>query len=343
MRYLSFFIISILISSCATIFNRKTQNVVIQTDSKQTILINDLDTLKNEREYKVRFLRGYNPIKISILDTLNQKKDYSIKPTFSTTLLFNIWNYGAGYFIDYLSPKRFGYPNYVYLKESKSKKNNNQQTYKYYTFQKTYKNDLFIGFSIPLFNNFTNSNILNQSISTANALGISLFVDYYYLKNTFFSIKASQQNVLYGIEDSYYTYSDEINKILYHSYEKKIAKDNIIDAASSSITITHNHQLRNIQFNYGLGLTRYNYTRYLELYLSSIPTYFIYHENQTNIDLVLSTYYLIGKHVNIGVIYRPSFFSLTNNSNEIMNNFFGIDLMFRFKKHKKFNFTNENK
>ncbi len=335
MRYLSFFIISILISSCATIFNRKTQNVVIQTDTKQTILINDLDTLKNEREYKVRFLRGNNLVKISILDSLNKTKDYSIQPNFSKTLIFNVWNYGIGYFIDYFSPKRFGYPNYIYLKESKSNK--------YYTFQKTYKNDLFIGFGIPLFNNFTSSNILNQSKSTANALGISLFVDYYYLKNSFLSVKVGQQNVLYGIEDSYYTYSNEINKMLYQAYKKQIFSDIIIDASSTSISITNNHQLRKLQLNYGLGLTSYNYTRYLELDFTPTTSKFLYHENQINIDLIFSTYYLIGKHANIGVIYRPSFFSLTNNSNQVMNNFFGIDLMFRFKKHKKFNFTNESR
>ncbi len=335
MKYLSFLIVSFLISSCATIFNRKTQNVVIQTDTKQTILINDVDTLKNEREYKVRFLRGYKPIKISILDTSNQRNDYTIKPTFSTTLLFNIWNYGAGYLVDYFSPKRFGYPYYIYLNESKSNK--------YYTFQKTYKNDLFIGFGIPLFNNFTSSNILNQSKSTENALGVSLFVDYYYLKNSFFTIKLGQQNILYGIEDPYYSYSKEINKILYQAYNKQIFNDIIIDAASTSISLTNNHQLRKLQLNYGLGLTSYNYTRYLELDFKPTTGKFLYHENQINIDLVLSTYYLIGKHANIGVIYRPSFFSLTNNSSQIMNNFFGIDLMFRIKKHKKFNFTYENK
>jgi hypothetical protein len=329
MRYLYLLIFMILAQSCATILNKKTQSVTIQTDTIRTVIINNTDTLKSKKEYSVKFERSKTPIKISLLDTSNRSKDYLITPRFSNTLALNVWNYGVGFIVDYFTPKRFAYPNYIYLEDKKTEKN--QLFNKYHTYQKTYQKDLFIGFGIPIYNNFTSNNALNQSDFTENAFGISLFLDYYYLKNTFFSLKLSQQNVLYGIEDSFYFYSKDINKNEYQAYQNFLLTDYIIDAASTSLTISNGHQFKKIQLNYGFGLTRYYYTRYLELNFSPTITNFIYHENQVNVDLLFSTYYLLGKHMNLGLIYRPSILSLTNNSPQIRNSYFGIDLMFRFK------------
>jgi hypothetical protein len=333
MRKYFYILFALILSSCATIFNKKQITTTIQLDKPCDIVINNMDTLKNHREYNFKTNRSKYPLNITILDSL--KKDslnYSIKSEYSSTILLNTFNYGIGILVDLFSQKKYAYPNFIYLK--KPTKLNPINNYKNY--RKTYKNDIFINLSIPLYSMFSTSDLNNNEINTENALGLNCSFDYYYLPNTFFSITLGQQNFLYGIESTYFSNTKTFNKHELEAYKPYINSEILLDAASSSFSLSHGHHFRKSYLYYGISMINSKYTKLILTNTSKLDNEYLVYYNNYNIGASIALTGDIGRHCFISFNYRPTILSLNSNyTNLFSDSYFGLDFGYKFKAHSK--------
>lgn len=113
-------LLSMMITSCATIFNRKTKKISVVTEVPTRLVINK-DTIKRlSSEREIMVLRSRDPIKFTVFNdsiskTVEVNSNHSI--AFWSNLAFC---YGAGMLIDVFSPKRFTYPRIIYISSDTS-------------------------------------------------------------------------------------------------------------------------------------------------------------------------------------------------------------------------------
>lgn len=99
---------SIILSSCASIFNLETTKVKISADKKSKIVFNNDTIFINRKQTIIRPKRSKKPLKIIVLkDSL--KKVFSFKRKLSPVFYQNISNYGIGFLVDLTNNKRFTY------------------------------------------------------------------------------------------------------------------------------------------------------------------------------------------------------------------------------------------
>jgi hypothetical protein len=117
-----FLLISISLSSCASLLNNKKTVVKISSDTESKIIFNKDTLFTNQKKSTIRPLRLKETIKISVLkDSL--KQDFYLKPKLSSILWLNAYAFGLGVFIDLSSNKRFTYKhNLHFVTDSVSKK-----------------------------------------------------------------------------------------------------------------------------------------------------------------------------------------------------------------------------
>lgn len=104
-----YFIIILLLSSCATILNGKKTTIKISADKESKIVFKN-DTISiNKTQTAIRPIRSKEPLELTILkDSLNEK--FIFKRKTSTLFWLNIFNnYGVGMLIDLTNKKRFTY------------------------------------------------------------------------------------------------------------------------------------------------------------------------------------------------------------------------------------------
>ncbi|QOD61627.1 hypothetical protein H9I45_04035 [Polaribacter haliotis] len=156
MKNIGFIIVLILtLNSCASILNSSTTKVKISADKKSKIIFKN-DTISiYKKQTAIKAERSKKPLKITVIkDSL--QKDFYIKSKLSSTLLLNVYNYGAGLIVDLFSSKRFRYPSNLHF-VTDSLSNNIVLSNKKITvltkntfFIYTYPIQLFDFFSIPM-------------------------------------------------------------------------------------------------------------------------------------------------------------------------------------------------
>ena len=103
-------------SSCATLFNSRTKKLEIVTDGPATVVMNN-DTLKNinNLRHRTEVLRQRAPLALSVYnDTLSKIITVHSNSSFAFYANFGLFH-GLGMLIDRKNPKRFTYPNTVYI------------------------------------------------------------------------------------------------------------------------------------------------------------------------------------------------------------------------------------
>ncbi|MFL1011491.1 hypothetical protein [Flavisericum labens] len=176
-----------------------------------------------------------------------------------------------------------------------------------------------IMFSIPYVNNFYSQPEGETNKSGIGFWGVSGSVGYQYSKNKFASIVFSNQMeyevpVPMGI--------DYIDGILEDQY-------------SSNISLINNHNLKKFIIGYGLSYTWYTWRiRYFgEDYMP--PNQIGKSVSNQSLGLNLNTYYKIGRHLNIGIVYRPDFFMVNPSSKLKYQHSISLDFCWRWRISKK--------
>lgn len=298
-------------------FNPINKTISLNTTHPTKVIINQ-DTLELKDEIIIQYRRSKSPIKlITISDTI--QKEYAIKSKLSPTVYLNFFGLGiAGVIIDAFSNKRFTYPHFVTIYPRDSSLN-------YKTYRPHYKGDIFLNFNLPLWNWMSHQTQNNKTLNAFETAGLGISMDFFYTKNNFLQASINSINDLFtGIE---FITASNINYETTH-------RENFA-------TISNNHTYKRLSLGYGVAITRSK----IEYPNSTTftPKYSI-ENSSTNYaaGLIFQSFIQTGKFLHLGIIYKPSFYSLTNSTSIFYQQYIGFDLRFRFRVKKGTN-TNTSK
>jgi hypothetical protein len=275
---------SIFLSSCVTLLSSSHKNVRIFTTEPTKVIYNQdsINTINNKAILSVE--RKNQPLEITLL-TDSASKSIVVKPLKSRTYFSNIFfNYGIGMLVDRKNSKRFSYPDKIYIVSSET-------TPKYYRFKQSNSNGkLYLNFSLPHINSFFLRPVDESSKVNTGFWGISGGFDYYYRKQQFLSLNAS--TVI-----AYFVPVPAPVKIIgiYETMD------------SQYISFANNYRKNRFTFGYGISIARNTWTihnnNYLDPNLRSLVS-----KSTAALGFIFPTYFTVGPFLNVGLIYRPTFF-----------------------------------
>jgi len=285
-QVLYIFTVFVLTTSCATMMNERHTNLTIFTTAPSEIIFkgDTVKTVGNKAKFRVE--RNKKPIRfIATTDSLT--KTFQVKSQNSCNYWANICcNYGIGMLIDRQNPKRYAYPQRIYL-------NSTDTIGRYFRYDQANKTGgLYLHLSLPHINSFCLAP-KNEDIKLNTGFwGLTLGLDYYHKKNEFINLGVS------AVSDFFMPFPAAVDLI--GEYELM---------SSGYISLSNNYKLRRFTIGYGLSFARNIWDRrYYYDYDSPEPTRESVKKSSTAFGLIFPTYFVIGKHFNVGVVYRPTFY-----------------------------------
>ncbi len=267
-KLLYLILLALCVSSCARILNSEDKYISIHTPESSQIIYG-LDTVSTvDNRVIIKVPRQEAPVKIQV-ETDSLSKEVDIYSSDSFLYWSNLYfNYGIGILFDLNQPKRYKYPEDVYLETS-----NLLNDYSIFGDPKS-KSRLYFTGSISVMNHLLLKPDYSSSATDVSSLGLGLGGDYFYSDNKFIHLSI---NVL--------SESDIWTSTLFDDSE-----------TLSAITFRLSHQVQKKRYSYGLGFSyrnNYDMTRQYNSLGLTVPFHF-----------QLSNYWHIGL-VYDPTFYRP--------------------------------------
>ena len=277
---------SIFLTSCATIVNLPYKYVTVHTAEPSRIIFehDTVSTVGNKAHLKVK--RKNEPLPI-IVAADSSTKLIRVEPKNSVMYWSNIYfNCGLGMLVDRKNPKRYTYPDKIYINSAAAK-----SSYSIYG-QANNKGELYLHISLPLINHFL-MKPENEGAKTNVGTGGGTFgLDYYHSEKQFIHL---------GILGSSGVTTGGISSQSW--YLETLGTD--------YISLSNNHKIGRFATGYGLSLAR-NVWEYGE-FISIIPIEII-KKRYYALGLMFPNYFQIEERFYVGVIYKPTFYrpNMTN-------------------------------
>jgi len=273
-------------TSCATIMNQTHKNITVYTTEPSEIIFqkDTIKTLYNKANLNVE--RKNEKLQI-VANNDSITKTFEIEPRNSFMYWSNIFcNYGIGMLVDRNNPKRYSYPQRIYI-------NSSDTISRYYLFgQSNNKGELYLHLSSPYINSFRLTPDNEETKINTGFWGLTIGLDYYHSKNQFINLGIS------GVSDFFVPVPAAVD--LSGEYELM---------SSRYISISNNHKLRRFTIGYGLSCAKNTWDfRYYDRFDPPPPTRETVKKSSNAFGLIFPTYFQVGEHFNIGVVYRPTFY-----------------------------------
>ncbi len=296
-------------NSCATLFNKPTTNIKVYSDKPTELVVNKKKYII-ENTCKIKVPRQ-NDTLILIATSDSLKKVIKLKQQNSFNYYANVLTYGLGFIWDSKSPKRYTYQKNIYIDYYSTKKRPER-------FLPSEKRQMNLVFSIPYINNFY-LQPQSESVKTNTGFwGLSASFEYYYKSNKFINISAS------AATDFFVPIPAAVD--LEGEYESM---------SSIYFGLTNNYQFNSFTIGYGLNFSKntwnYNYSTFGD---SPPPSREPVTKSSQSIGLILNSYYQLGEHFNIGLIYRPTFFNVYPKPETKYEHLISVDLAWKIKLKK---------
>lgn len=318
------------LTSCATIFTKKTYKLEIKSFANTKVKV--YDSIYN-LPAKIEVKRSKNVLPIVLIsDTIN--KNYTLKPSINPKYLYGNLSFvhfaPVGYLVDLTTEKRFYYGKSIFLNISDtitqiktpiSKSyldfRNNFSNY----FSKkhiTNKGQINLTFSIPLVNSFDfRPNGEGQKTSTG-FLGISTGIEYYHSEYKFINLNATAV----------------LNSIV--PVPAPVSYKGEVDFLSAlAISLTENHKFNRFTFGYGLIFSKNNWkfdnTEYDENVPNSKKPIF---KSNYGIGIITNGYFRAGENFYIGINYKPTLLNIKPASKFQYEHVISFDLMWKIRLKK---------
>lgn len=351
MKKLLFFLsINILLSSCASILNRKKIPIVVYSEKPVRLVINS-DTLSSQVDNRYNAIpfevyRSKDSLRFVLLsDSL--PKSVSIASKNSTAYYFNYYpSFLPGLLIDKSRPKRFTYRKILSFDENLNQ-NNKITTGQWIDFNKQKikmnmksepgrKGRLYWNISYPfIYPTFNYLKPIDQArITSDNTLGLSSGFDYYYKSNKFINFNIAYSFSVYNNNDLFSNLDERIGSI----------KDHL---STTNLSLSTNHRFEYFSYGYGLSYSIIDWSK--DVYFESAYVNTLDLDPKTpqlsdNIDeehrsarystlgLVFNGYFHFTDWLSLGVVYKPSFIRLKPNGADrfCYEHQISVDLAFRF-------------
>ena len=273
-------------TSCATILNQPHKNITVYTTEPSKIIYNKdtIRTIDNKANLSVERKKEKLTL-VASTDSLT--KTFEIEPRNSFMYWGNIFcNYGIGMLVDRNNPKRYSYPQRIYI-------NSSDTICKYFRFgQSNNKGELHLSLSLPHINSFRLTPENEGTKTNTGFWGITIGLDYYHSNNQYINLGIS------GVSDFFVPVPAAVD--ISGEYELM---------SSKYIAISNNHRLSRFTIGYGFSYARNSWDfRYYDRFDPPPPTREPVKKRSNTFGLFFPTYFHLGEHFNIGVVYRPTFY-----------------------------------
>ena len=319
-RLLNILTLSILTTSCATLFNQPHTSVTVHTTTEPSTIIHRYDTV-NTVNYMAHFgvERKKDPLPLVVItDSLTKSVEIQAKNSGmynANILLFPYYIFPSvlGFVIDWRNPKRYTYPRHVYINSADTI----SRYYRYYA-RADYKGRWNLHLSIPAVNYFLMMPENENAMTHTRYWGLTVGIDYYHSKDQFVNLGISRiANI-------------SILKPM-HSDEKRIT--------SKYVSISNNHRLgRQFTVGYGLSYARnsrnFNPLSYRVDYIDNLP---LPGERKRGwkghnaFGFIFPAYIQTGEYFNIGLIYRPTFYRPKLSNKFANEHLISLDLAWKIR------------
>lgn len=279
----------VILESCATILNRKTQRIDIITNTPATVKLNDEILLNVNNRTKFIALRDVRPIKFSVSNE-SISKELILDSRNSFPYWLNIYaNAGLGMLIDKDSPKRYVFPKRVYVDMT-----NSSNSFTLYN-PVIGKGSLQLHYSLPWINNFLLKPINEHSTKLNTGFwGVMLGLDYYKKTNQYFNLSIS------GVMDFFIPFPAAVD--FSGEYDTM---------SSLYLSLSYNYRIRRYSVGYGISFSKntwnHNYSDWLN---PPPPVREPVTKSDYSIGFIFPTYIQAGEYFKIGLLYRPSFLTI---------------------------------
>lgn len=279
-----------LINSCATILNSPAQRIDIITNKHADVAINGAVLANVNKRTKIIALRDIRPVEFSVFnDTLS--KQLVLGSRNSTAYWLNLYpSLGLGMLIDKDSPKRYAYPKRVYVDMT-----NNMETFTTYN-PVVRKGSLMLHVSFPWINSFLLKPTHEKSTKYSTGfMGLMTGLDYFYRANRFINTSFG------GVIDFFVPFPGAVD----FSGE--------VDFTSSVfLSLSDNYRFKRLTSGYGLSISKNIWAhKYFTWGDPPPPARDPVTRTDYSLGLVFPFYIQTGEYFNIGVIYRPSFLTVS--------------------------------
>ncbi|WP_147238759.1 hypothetical protein [Mucilaginibacter hurinus] len=304
-------VISILLTSCASVLNRRHKNVTIHLTNPAKIIYQGAPLGINSDKVTLTVLRSKEPLSLAVV-TDSTKKEISITPHNSFGYYFNIVsNYGIGMLIDKNNPKRYTYPTNIYINPSDT----NNRSIKYIRSQN--KGALYLHTSLPHVNSFFLQPVGEGKKSNTGFFGLSLGLDYYHRQDHFLNLSAGAAADIFIPFPAPVRYAGE-REFIYSLY----------------LTASNNYNINRFSIGYGLAFTKNTWdNRYFGL-RDSLATRQPITKSSTALGLAFPAYYRFGRSFQMGIIYKPTFISLTPGISSRYEHVISLDFAWKIRLQK---------
>ena len=307
------YILSILafMSSCATLLNPPHKYVTIHTTKPTQIIHGETIISTVDNKAHLRAERKNAPLQITaITDSL--EKSIEIEQKNSVAFWTNLFNYGIGMLVDRNNPKRYTYPGKIFI-------NSADATGGYSLFGKANnKGELYLYFSLPMVNRFRMMIEGEGSKRSVGAMGFCFGLDYYHSKNQF--IHAGFSTLVGGYKTT-------------HTRDRRTREREYME--SQHFSLSNNHKFGRFSIGYG-----FSYARISWKYIRSRRGFIFYRpverveKNHNAFGLIFPSYFQLGEHLNIGIVYRPTFFRPNLPNKFAYEHLISVDLAWKIRLKK---------
>jgi len=327
---LSYFIIVLILSSCATIISRKEYHLKVISKKPENISVKINDSVYIT-PVVIKVPRSNKDLIIhASYDTIN--KDFIVKKHLSPKFLYgNLLFMQAcpvAYIVDLTNKKKFTYGKNIRLNLYDTVHIiNNSGLLKFvnrFSYKKPEKSQFYIKLSLPE-GNFYYLNKKNSYGNNFGFLGITCETGYYYNLKNHLSVGAGSLISFLVPFPAMVDY--------FGSYE---------DARGKFINIKNNHDFNRLTLGYGLNVTQYNYYKgYNGRYLDTTGTFdedtTKYSYTESKLGLTLSATFKLTNKFQIGVNYLPAFINIKSLNKINYTHILYFDLIFNldFRRKKK--------
>jgi hypothetical protein len=296
-RYILIFI-SIFLTSCATLINRKTYD--LRLISKEPNLQVQIKDSIYKLPAKVNVKRSKNDLPIRLIsDTLI--RNIIIKSSPSPAFVYGnlLWAEFCpiGYLVDFTNKKRFYYGRTLDLKFKDTstiiRPRLSRMYYNYFTKNySTNKGQINIKNSLPWINSFYLQPKYETSKINTGFWGVSLGLEYFYRSNKFASITGN------AVTDIFIPVPAAVDY-----------KGNYENMSSIYLDMSDNYKFRRFSIGYGLNYAKNIWALKQGYFKTDSMREPVTRENQS-IGISLNGYFQLGKYIFLGLIYRPSLINI---------------------------------
>lgn len=294
------------LTSCATIFTKKTYKLEIKSFANTKVKV--YDTIYNlPAIIEVKRSKNVLPI-VLISDTI--KKNYSLKPSISPKYLYGNLSFvhfaPVGYLVDLTNEKRFYYGKSHFLNISdtitelntpinKSFKNTKKNISNYFTRDyQTNKGQINLFVSIPWINNFNYKPNGESQKNSSGFLGLSTGIEYYQSEHKFLSLNASVAMNFIAPAPAPFTYDGEAEFF-----------------NSMALALTENHKFNRFTLGYGVIYSRNNWRLDNTEYDENIPnSKKPVSKANYGLGLIANGYFRVTENFFIGLNYKPTLYNM---------------------------------